>query len=81
MTPLGLREALHQQIDHLPAEVVRQIADFALFLIQRYQLGASYIGWSQDERQACALEQFFCEEDEVEEISHCPDDTQEIFRQ
>jgi len=30
-----IREYLHEQIDHLPDEVVEQIADFAWFVMSR----------------------------------------------
>ena len=80
MTTPDPRELLHRQIDHLPAEVVEQIADFTLFLIKRHRLEAPYSEWSGDEWQAFALEQFFRDEGEGEEVSYSLDDAQEIFR-
>lgn len=71
-----MREQLHEQIDHLPDEVVQQIADFTYFVMSKKKLTQPYDDWDQDQWQQFALEQFFREEDEVH---YSLDDAKEIF--
>ena len=65
MATINVREQLHQQIDHLPDEVVEQIADFTLFVMTRRHL-LDYADWDRDQWREFSLEQFFSEEYEVE---------------
>ena len=60
-----IREQLHKQIDHLPEDIVQQIADFALFVMTRRSIAPRYEEWEQQQWSDFALGQFFLEEDEV----------------
>lgn len=66
MTTVNLREQLHKQIDHLPDEIIEQIADFTLFVMARRRAVPTYAEWDYDQWQNFTLEQFFREHDEVE---------------
>jgi hypothetical protein len=71
-----IREQLHRQIDRLPNDIVRQIADYTLFVMARRQIPPAYTEWNDEQWQAFTLEQFFREEDEV---VYSLRDAQEIF--
>ncbi len=75
MTIEIVRKQLHQQIDTVPDDIVRQIADFALFVVTRQKI--QYGDWDGHEWQDFSLEQFFREGDDVE---YSLDDAQEIYR-
>jgi hypothetical protein len=76
MTTTNIRDQLHTQIDHLPADIVEQIADFTLFVMSRRQITPLYTDWTHTEWQTFSLEQFFREEDEV---AYSLADAQEIY--
>jgi hypothetical protein len=76
MATTDIREQLHKQIDHLPDEVVEQIADFTLFIMARRQITPTYVDWDQTQWQALALAQLSREDDEVE---YSLKDAQEIY--
>lgn len=76
MTTIDIREQLHKQIDHLPDEIVEEIADFTLFVMARRRITPTYADWNQNQWQAFALKQLFREDDEVE---YSLEDAQEIY--
>ncbi|MCJ7626372.1 MAG: hypothetical protein MUO76_23005 [Anaerolineaceae bacterium] len=71
-----LRKQLQQQIDHLPDDIVEQIADFVLFVMSRRKIEPLYEDWSDQQWQNFALSQLFAEEDDVE---YSLEDAQEIY--
>ena len=71
-----LRKQLQEQIEHLPDDVVRQIADFALFVMARRKIAPLYEDWSKQGWQEFALSQLFAEDDEVE---YSLEDAQEVL--
>ncbi|MBC8497190.1 MAG: hypothetical protein ISS57_02580 [Anaerolineales bacterium] len=77
MKTAPLREQLLQQIDHLPDDIVQQIADFAQFLMVRRKIAPLYDDWSDQQWQDMALEQLFRENDEV---TYTLKDAQEVYR-
>lgn len=70
------RSQLHRLIDQLPDDLVEEIVDFTLFLMARRQISPDYEDWKNKDWQDFVLEQFFCEDDEVEYLL---EDAQEIF--
>ena len=76
MTSIAIREQLQQQIDTLPDDVVRQIADFTFFVMARRDIVPMYADWTNHQWQRFSLEQFFREDDEVE---YSLEDAQEIY--
>jgi len=76
MTPVNIRQQLHQQIDHLPDDVVVQIADFTLFVMARRQIAPTYAEWDHNQWQNFTLEQFFRENDEV---GYSLEEAQEVY--
>lgn len=76
MTTTYIREQLHKQIDHLPDDIVEQIADFTLFVMAKRQMPWAYADWDQDQWHIFTLEQFLREDDEVE---YSLEDAQEIY--
>lgn len=77
MTTTDIREQLHKQIDHLPDEIVEEIADFTLFVMARRRITPTYADWNQSQWQAFGLKQLFREDDEVE---YSLEDAQETYR-
>lgn len=75
MNTKTLRTQLQEQINHLPDEIVEQIADFALFVMSRRK-SEPYEDWDNQLWQDFALSQFFAEEDIVE---YSLEDAQEIY--
>ena len=76
MSTITIREQLHKQIEHLPDEVVQEIADFTLFVMARRQIKPVYTDWEDNQWQTFALEQLFREGDDIE---YSLDDAQEIY--
>ncbi|MDX1416487.1 MAG: hypothetical protein R3293_19965 [Candidatus Promineifilaceae bacterium] len=74
---ITIREQLHNEIDQLPDDIVRQIADFALFLKAKRQISPSYADWNPDQWPDFVLENFFVDDDEVE---YSLRDAREIYR-
>lgn len=72
----AIREQLHQEIDHLPEDVVQLLADFALFVMARRQIAPAYVDWESSQWQDFTLGQFFGDEEEVE---YSLEDAQEIY--
>jgi hypothetical protein len=66
MTTTAIREQLHRQLDILPDDILREVADFAAFVLARRQGAVSYTDWSEAEWQKFALGQFLRESDDVE---------------
>lgn len=77
MATKDIRQQLHQQIDHLPDEMVGQIAEFTMFVMARRQIRPTYADWDDKEWQTFTLEQFFREADDVE---YSLEDAQEIYQ-
>lgn len=61
-----IREQLHQQIDHLPDEIVQRLADLVALMAAQAGNESLYADWDDETWQEFALSQFFREEDEVE---------------
>ncbi len=76
MSTVAIREQLHKQIEHLPDDVVQEIADFTLFVMARRQIKPVYAEWEDNQWQTFTLEQFFREDDEIE---YTLNDAQEIY--
>jgi len=80
MTAAQLRQQLHQRIDHLPDEIVKQIADFTAFMIAQNKLPLAYEDWPTRYWQDFALDQFFRDEDLDEDaVEYTLQDAQEIY--
>lgn len=77
MTDILLREELHKQIDNLPDDIVREIADFALFLVIKRQKPQEIADWNDEQWREFSLGQFFREEDDIE---YTLDEAQEIYK-
>lgn len=77
MNTKTLRIQLQDQINHLPDEIVEQIADFALFVMSRRKIEPLYGEWSDQLWQDFALNQFFAEEDDVD---YALEDAEEVYR-
>ncbi len=76
MTAVAFRKQLQKQIDMLPDDIVKQIADFTFFVMARQEIAPLYADWDSDQWQDFSLEQFFREDDEVE---YSLEDAQEIY--
>jgi ASC-1-like (ASCH) protein len=70
------REQLHQQIDQLPDHIVEQIANFTSSIITQQSNIPKYSNWEDKDWQEFSLQNFFCEENEIE---YCLEDAQEIY--
>jgi hypothetical protein len=71
-----VREQLHQQIDQLPDHLVEQIAKFTRLISTHQNNISEYTNWQNKDWQKFSLDQFFCEEDEIE---YSLEDAQEIY--
>ncbi len=71
-----IRRELHKQIEHLPEDILVQVADFASFVISKRKVKPVYDEWSDEEWQEFSLSHFFAEDDEM---SYTLEDAQEIF--
>jgi hypothetical protein len=72
-----IREQLHEQIEHLPDDLVQQIADFTLFVMVQRNITPRYEDWDDQQWGDFSLAQFFDEDDEVE---YTLEDAQEVYR-
>jgi hypothetical protein len=79
MAEATIRKQLQQQIDELPDDIVRQIADFTLFVVARHRLGADYVDWENDQWQDIVLAQFLGGEEAADEVVYTLDDAVEVF--
>jgi hypothetical protein len=77
MTGNQLRKQVHQQIDVLPEDVLREVADFLAFVLARRQK-ENLSEWDDDTWQQMALEQFFRDNDEVD---YTVDDAIEVYKE
>lgn len=80
MSTTPFREQLHKQIDSLPDEIVQQIAEFTLFMMARRDITPLYSDWNKNQWQSFALEQFFRDADEAEEVEYTLKDAEEVYR-
>ena len=76
MTSSQLRKQVQQQIEELPEDVLREVADFMAFILARRGYDREINDWDEDSWQEMALEQFFREDDEVE---YSIDDAIEVY--
>lgn len=79
-----LRKQLYTQIDSLPDDIVRQIAEFTSFLVAKKHKAPDYIDWSDSEWQTFSLEQFFREDDidsQEEEVLYTREDAIKVYHQ
>jgi hypothetical protein len=76
-----IRERLHRQIDHMPDDLVKQVADFALFLLVKQKGLNDYEDWGEKQWQEFALQYFYYEPPGVEgkEIEYSLKDAKEIY--
>jgi hypothetical protein len=76
-----VRDRLHKQIDHLPDELVEQVANFTLFLTAKQKAAPRYEDWSEQQWQEFALQQFFREETDAEhdEVEYTLKDAREVY--
>lgn len=65
MKSANLREELHEQIDHLPDDIVEQIADFTMYVMARRDISPPYEEWDDAHWQRFALEMLYRDDDEV----------------
>ena len=78
MTTGALREQLQQQINELPDEIVREVADFTAFVLARRRLLLPDGDWTEAEWQQFALSQFLHDTDN--DVEYSLEDAQEVFR-
>ena len=86
MTSITLRKQLYSQIDGLPDDIIRQIAEFTSFLMAKVNKTVDYVEWSDSEWQEFSMEQFFREDDEdvyaqEEEVLYTREDAIEVYHQ
>jgi len=62
MSASQLRAQMQQQINTLPEDILREVADFMAFILSRRQID----DWDDGIWQQMALEQFFREDDDIE---------------
>jgi hypothetical protein len=58
-----LRQELHEQINELPDDIVREIADFMAFVLARQRMVPQYADWTDADWQQFTLNQFFRDTD------------------
>ena len=73
-----LREQLHRQVNELPDELIREIADFVAFVLARRRMLEPYTNWTEDDWQQFTLSQFFRDTDD--DIEYSLDDAQEVYQ-
>lgn len=76
MTTATLRQQMQRQIEFLPDDLVREIADFMAFVLARRESAEKIHDWEEDEWQDFALRSFFRESDEV---TYTLNDAQEVY--
>jgi hypothetical protein len=81
MSDTLIRDRLHKQIDHLPDELVEQVADFTLFLLAKQKGALVYEDWSDHQWQEFALQQFFynAEGAEQDDVEYTLKDAREVY--
>jgi len=76
MTTNQLRKQMQQQIEKLPENVLREVADFMAFILARRRYEDEITDWVEETWQQMAVEQFFRESDDVE---YTIDDAIEVY--
>ena len=71
-----LRKQIQQQIELLPEDVLREVADFMAFILARRRLEEVVDDWDDESWQKMALEQFFKEES----AEYSLDDAIEVYK-
>ena len=64
MTEQTLKEELKEQIDKLPDDIVREIADYIYALMLKHNIPLPYSDWEEGEWQEFSIRQFFRDDDE-----------------
>ena len=70
-----LRKQIQQQIETLPDDVLREVADFMAFVLARRRLEEVIDDWDDESWQKMAMEQFFREES----AEYSLDDAVEVY--
>ena len=76
MTAHSLRKQIQQQIEALPEDILREVADFMAFVVARRRYEDEIADWDEETWQQMALEQFFRESSDVE---YTIDDAIEVY--
>ena len=76
MTAHSLRKQIQQQIEELPEDLLREVADFMAFIVARHRYEDEIADWDEETWQQMALEQFFRESSDVE---YTLDDAVEVY--
>jgi len=71
-----LRRQVQQQIETLPDDVLREVADFMAFVLARRRWEDVIDDWDDESWQKMALEQFFREES----AEYSLDDAVEVYK-
>ena len=71
-----LRKQIKQQIETLPEDILREVADFMSFVLARRRLEEVIDEWDDETWQQMALEQFFREE----HAEYSLDDAVEVYK-
>ncbi len=79
MKSVSIRERLHKQIDRLPDELIKQVADFTLFLLAKQKSASPYEEWDEHQWREFALQQFFYEDAEQDEVEYTLKDAREVY--
>ncbi len=79
MATASLREQLYQQLDHLPDDLIAEIADFTAFVLACRRKAIDYTDWDQTQWRAFVLEQFLRESDE--DVEYTLEDAKEVYHQ
>jgi vesicle coat complex subunit len=76
MTAHSLRKQIQQQIEALPEDILREVADFMAFVVARRRYEGEIADWDEETWQQMAIEQFFRESSDVE---YTIDDAIEVY--
>jgi len=77
MSTSALRQQLHEQVDNLPDDVLRAVADFARFVLARQENRNLYADWNDASWREFSLQHFF--RDGAGEYDYSLADAEEIF--
>ena len=77
MTIQTLRKQLHYQIDEWPEDILKEVVDFAAFVLARRRYDVDFSEWTEQDWQHFTLDQLFRDGDG--EVQYTLDDAQEIY--